>query len=471
MAKIFKKPRTSTVIFYSLVLVVLLAFYLLMSSLMGKLKIHLERYQAAHINTQYRLVFQQYFADPDWAALYEEAGMEDTEFEDAQAYAAYMQAKVGDQELICFLESNGTSGKKCPVYLGDEEIGVFYMTAPADTQPETEPWYYQIPFAKSLVNKLKIQSWQYDGMRLVAPKRELSVTVTTEDHRIIYVNGVALGQAQLVSTTHTIIDDYLPDGLQGARRQTFYQDGFLIKPVVTVTDLEGNPIEMVEAAPGQYTEVFTSQESEPELEAFITKAAAAYCKFATRDGTIAEINKYYDRSSQLYHDILELDVWAMTDPSSTRMGETKISHFYRYSEDIVTAHVQTVLHAKLSNGTEMERPLDATFFMKKTETGEYLVYNMIYKDVNQTQTLVRLRFFADGQLLESRMVDATVSQLQLPAVTAPEGKTFSGWYTATEDAGGNQTLSLVFMPKDGENSVFIPADTDLSPMDLQARFE
>ena len=87
MAKFFKKPRWTTPVFYGVLLIVIIAFFLFMSGLMDKLNIHLEKYQASHINTQYRKVFDQHFSQPDWGKLYGEAGLEDTPYE--SAFAGY----------------------------------------------------------------------------------------------------------------------------------------------------------------------------------------------------------------------------------------------------------------------------------------------------------------------------------------------------------------------------------------------
>ncbi len=470
MAKLFKKPRRSTVIFYTVALLVIVCFYFYMSGLMGKLKTHLDKYQSSHINTQYRLVFEDRFSDPDWGALYEEAGLQGTEFEDKQAFITYMEEKVGDQELICFLESNGTSGKKCPVYLGDEEIGAFYMVSQTDPEPEADPWYYRIPFAKSLVNKLKIQHWEYAYLELKAPNREQSVTVTTEGERIVYVNGVALTDAQLISTTVTTAEQYIPQGLHGMRRQTYSMDGFLVKPVVTVTDLSGNPIEIAEEFPGKYTEVFVPQQAEAELEAYAISAAKTYCNYMIRNTTRAKLQEYFDTSTQLYRNITSIDPW-MQNYIGCRFAEPVVSGFYRYSDDLVTVRITMSMFVKRTDYTEKEYPLDSTFFLKKTDSGQYKVWDMNNMDLQQTTTQVRLRFFVDGQMVDSRMVDAAASQIELPAVTAPEGKTFTGWYQATTAADGSQTLSLVFLPKDGEITVYIPDSADISAMDLQARFE
>lgn len=470
MAKIFKKPRWTTVVFYSVLLTLIVAFYFVMSSLMGKLSDHLERFQQNHINSRYRQVFEQHFAQPDWGQLYDEAGMEDTAYEGKDAFVEYMQAKVGDQELICFLESAGTDAKRCPVYLGDEEIGAFYMSSPPQQHSEKDPWYYSIPFAESLVNKLKVQQWNYDGLTLVEPKRQQSVRVTTEGDRIVYINGVALTDDYLVSTTSTLAEQYLPEGLHGMRRQSYYADGFLVAPQITVTDLQGNPITVVEESPGVYSEVFTPQQSEQQIEEFVVDAAKVYCQYMIQATGSSSLRKYFDTNSQAYQDITSSDQW-MQEYQTYRFGEATLSSFYRYSEDVASVRLTMSLYVCRFDGTEKEYPVNTTFLVKKGEDGNYKVFATNNQELQKTTTLVRLRFYTDGQLLESRMVDASVSRLELPQVTAPEGKRFAGWFLSSTSQDGSQTLSLIFLPKDGENSVYISAENGLTAMDLQARFE
>ena len=53
----------------------------------------LTEYEAAQVKCQE--MFQELFADPDWGALYERAGIQDTLFEGKDAYIAHMQSKVG----------------------------------------------------------------------------------------------------------------------------------------------------------------------------------------------------------------------------------------------------------------------------------------------------------------------------------------------------------------------------------------
>ncbi len=471
MAKIFKKPRTSTFVFYGLLIVAIAAFFLFMSNLMDKLDAHLAKFQASHINTKYQQEFDRLFADPDWAQLYEEAGIEDTQYEGKQAFADYMQAKVGDQELTCFLASNGITGKKCHVYLGNEEIGTFYMESDPIPEPEEEPWYSDIPFAKSLVAKLSLQSWHYDHLTLNMPQRNHSVTIATADDRIVYVNGVALTDAHRISTTFTLAESYMPEGIEGLRRQVFTESGFLMPPQVTVTDLVGNPIEIVKDDSGNYAEVYAQQAQEPELEEFIINAAKTYCRYMILDTGSYLLSQYYDTSSKTYKDIVNTDRWAIKKPKSYRFGEAVVSGFYRYNDELVTARVTMILYAMREDGSEKEYPLDTTLFLKKTESGSYLVYDTNNIDIQQSTTMVRLRFFQDDQLVETMQVDAAAKQVQLPKLEVPEGKTFTGWFQKTIDAQGNQSLSLVFLPEDETNIIYIPEEIDLSAMDLYARFE
>ena len=72
--------------------------------------------------------------------------------------------------------------------------------------------------------------------------------------------------------------------------------------------------------------------------------------------------------------------------------------------------------------------------------------------------------------IEAFFVDAKQQTLNLPAVTAPEGKTFAGWAVQTTDAKGNITMTLKFTP-DENGQVHLAADTVLEPMTLYALFE
>ena len=84
--------------------------------------------------------------------------------------------------------------------------------------------------------------------------------------------------------------------------------------------------------------------------------------------------------------------------------------------------------------------------------------------------MVRLTYMNGNELIHTELVDAATGKLTPPAVTIPEGKVFSGWFTETVDENGNKTMSLAFLPDENGN-VTLPVDNMLEPMTLHALFE
>ena len=68
------------------------------------------------------------------------------------------------------------------------------------------------------------------------------------------------------------------------------------------------------------------------------------------------------------------------------------------------------------------------------------------------------------------MVDAEAGSLTLPAVTAPEGKEFTGWFIETVGENGVTTMELAFQPTE-DGTVRLPADSVLEPMTLFALYQ
>ena len=127
------------------------------------------------------------------------------------------------------------------------------------------------------------------------------------------------------------------------------------------------------------------------------------------------------------------------------------------------------LNVKRHNGTVKEYPIDSTFFLKKQEEGNWLVYRMTNVEIQEQTTFVRLRYLADGQELASSLVQSDVKSLTPPAVETPEGQVFTGWYSLTTDENGNSTYSLAFLPE--EDGTVSLSGEGLEPMTLYALFE
>ena len=108
--------------------------------------------------------------------------------------------------------------------------------------------------------------------------------------------------------------------------------------------------------------------------------------------------------------------------------------------------------------------------MQKNSSGKWLVNNMTNVEIHEIITQVRMTWMQNDEILVSEMVDASTNFLTPPAVTAPEGKEFIGWFSETTDADGNVTLSLVFAPSDS-GTITLADSYVLEPMVLHARFD
>ena len=93
-----KGPRVGTVIFYTLYFLMILGFCGGLYYAYGLLHDWLVDFQAAQPTTKCEEVFQDLFADPDWAALYAQAGIQDTTYEGSDAFGSLDDSLYDDEE-------------------------------------------------------------------------------------------------------------------------------------------------------------------------------------------------------------------------------------------------------------------------------------------------------------------------------------------------------------------------------------
>ena len=131
-AKPRKKRRglVGSIIFYTLYFSMILAFAVGMHFVLDALEDWLVGFEASQPKVKSQQVFDQLFADPDWAELYTMAGCEDTTYENKDHFAAYMAEKT-DGETLTFLETSAgidRTKKKYNVKAGTEKIATFTLT-------------------------------------------------------------------------------------------------------------------------------------------------------------------------------------------------------------------------------------------------------------------------------------------------------------------------------------------------------
>ena len=445
-----KKPSRGTVIFYSIygafVVLALCAMFLLLTPL----RTWLQTYQASQPENKSQEIFAQLFADPDWEALYEKAGIVDTAYEGSAAYRTYMEEKIGNDTLTFMKTSAGLSGgRKYVVRHGDEKIATFTMTGIED--PAT-----------------RITTWELDKVELLFQRKQ-SVLVEAAADQTVYINNVALDSGHTAQYTDTLAEEYLPEGVHGYRTQLLQLDGLLTAPQVTVKNADGSDATVTLTGNSVYTASFDLPQITEDEQTIAVEAAKAQALYAIRAVDRSKLRQHFDSNSQIYKDICATEVF-MQEYTAYRIDDSSItvSDFYRYGDDLFSAYVSLKLNVTRTNGTVKVYDAASTFFFQRQEDGRFLVNNMTNLRIQEPRTQVRLTFVAEET--SSMMVNADCRQLTVPAAQVPEGKTLQGWAKQETDEEGRKVLTIVFVP-DANGRVERSGTQLLEPMTLYPVFE
>ena len=447
-----KGPRLGGVIFYTLYFMCILVFFVATFFGLQWLQGWLADYQAAQPTTKSQEVFDQLFSHPDWGALYDAAGIEDTPYEGKEQFVSYMENKVGDSTLTFKETSAGLSGdKKYLVFLGDEKIASFTLSG--QTAAITD-----------------IPDWELGGVELLFDRNETFYIQNVDGHTV-YVNDVPLDDSHVIQIATTVAaEKYLPIGVSGVSMCTQQISDLLVAPVVTVFDESGNPMEV---SYDEESHTFTERTKantipDGEKEAALN-TAKTYCLFMIKQADRSDIAKYFDTSSDIYSVITNLGRLWVQDNNGYRFTKEEVSDYARYSDDLFSVRVALILNITRTDGTTKDYDYDQTLFFRKQDTGKWLAYEATNVDVNAPVGKVRLTFMNGDTVLSSEFVKTDATELDTPLVSAPDGKVFIGWYRIDKYDNGT-TYTMVFDP-DENGHVTIPNGTTLEPMTLYALFE
>ena len=446
-----KRPVSKgTKVFYSIYAAVIVLLCAGIAVAMSALNDWLVRFEASQPDTRAQQTFEQHFANPDWGSIYDLANIADTEYEGKDAYVAFMEAKAGITPLTYVKTSAGLSGgQKYIVKLDGENIATFTLQNSAHSD-------------------LEIPNWALDTVELLMTRQEHVMVYAQPDHTVT-VNGVALTEDNIVLTTTTAAEDYLPQGIHGKRSVLYYVDGLLAAPTVTVTDQNGEPVTTVyDPETKAYSHTSDTDLLSEELKDRLVAATQAYCKHMINAG--GGVSSYFDTSSAIYKTIMRNEMW-FKGYSGYEFTPAQITDACIYNDRLISARVSLTLNVtRSSNGTVKRFDVDNTLFLEKKSNGKWMVIEMVNADAQAVRTQVRLTYTLDGEVISSEMVDSTAHTLTPPAVTVPEGKVFSGWFREITAEDGSKTLSLMFQP-DKNGTVTLPDGYTLEPMELQALFE
>ena len=448
------KVMISSTIFYVCLIAYIIVFILACRYGYGLLMDWLTQLEASQPDVRREEVFSELFEDPDWAKLYTMAGEEDTTYEGVQAYASYMEALVGDKELTCVETSAGLSGdKKYIVRLDKTKVAEFTLT---DMAPEGE----------------ELPDWQLGTVSVFYTRTQNAYIFTVPGHTV-YINGVALDDSFVIQTTSTVAEEYMQyysTDFHGYRDMTLYIDGLLVQPNVTIQDANGNEVEVVyDAETNTYREVITELQISEEQKNILVKASQSYGKYMIVAASKADLRNYFDSTGPAYKNLPVQWELFVQNYSSYKFTEAVITDFYQYSDTLFSAHMNMQLQVTRMDGSIKEYDLSSTFFVEKSANGKWLVDRMTNVDIQETKTMVKLVYMSGNNAVSTDWVEADAKQITLPEIAAPNGKTFTGWYTKTTE-GNTTSYSLVFAPSES-GVLMLPSGNVLAPMVLYALFE
>lgn len=453
-------PRTGSMVFYGVYFGLILVFFVGIFITLNWLNGWLGKYEAAQPTIKCQQVFDQLFANPDWAQLYRLAGdptgtgtnKYDTQFEGQDAFVRYMTDKVGSQQLSYVETSGGLTGKKYLVRLGTEKLASFTLLGQQE-------------------NIIDIPDWQLGEVELFL-NRNQSIKIRKMENHVAYINNNPLSDDYTIQIASTKADER--QAAENRIRTSIQEvDGLLTTPELLVYDQTGAPIEVrYNADSGMFEEQISAIAITDEERSAVFGALEAYAGFMINaSGSRAAVAKYFDGGSQTYNDIVKMngELWMNADRGHDFLNE-EILGYTKHSDTLFSVRASMVMHVKNKDNTEKDYNVTQSMYFQY-KNNKWVCTEMTNEDITAPVGEVRLSFYdLAGNQLSSDFYSTGIKSLTTPVVTAPAGKVFKGWATVETNDQGQKTWNVVFQPDEMGNVTF-PDGYNLVPMKLYPLFQ
>ncbi len=453
-------PRTGSMVFYGVYFGLILVFFVGIFITLNWLNGWLGKYEAAQPTIKCQQVFDQLFANPDWAQLYRLAGdptgtgtnKYDTQFEGQDAFVRYMTEKVGSQQLSYVETSGGLTGKKYLVRLGTEKLASFTLLGQQE-------------------NIIDIPDWQLGEVELFL-NRNQSIKIRKMENHVAYINNNPLSDDYTIQIASTKADER--QAAENRIRTSIQEvDGLLTTPELLVYDQTGAPIEVrYNADSGMFEEQISAIAITDEERSAVFGALEAYAGFMINaSGSRAAVAKYFDGGSQTYNDIVKMngELWMNADRGHEFLNE-EILGYTKHSDTLFSVRASMVMHVKNKDNTEKDYNVTQSMYFQY-KNNKWVCTEMTNEDITAPVGEVRLSFYdLAGNQLSSDFYSTGIKSLTTPVVTVPAGKVFKGWATVETNDQGQKTWNVVFQPDEMGNVTF-PDGYNLVPMKLYPLFQ
>lgn len=463
MARSPKKrgPRIGGVVFYSMYFLMIFVFFIGIFLTLNWLNGWLKDFEAAQPTVICQQVFDQLFANPDWARLYRQAGdptgsgvnKYDTEFEGVDEYAAYMSAKTTGKQLEYVETSGGLSGKKYIVRLDGEKVATF--TLMGQTESLTD-----------------IPDWKLGEIELFFTRSQ-SIRIRKLENHQAQINGTFLDDSiYTIQRASTKADASLPAENQ-VRTTILEVDNLLAEPKLVVYDQTGAPIEVrYNSDSGMYEEQISAIAMTEAERSAVFGALESYAGFMINaSGSRTALAKYFESGSQTYKDILQMgsELWMNSDRGHQFLNE-EIMGYTKHSDTLFSVRAGLTMHVNNKDGTEKDFNVTQSMYFT-LKNGNWVCREMTNEDLTAPVGEVRLTFCdANGTQLSSSFYSTSAESVTAPVVEVPAGMVFSGWSRIDVAPDGTKTWNVMFQADEAGN-ISLPAGYVLEPMTLYPLFE
>ena len=444
-----KGPRLGSLIFYTIYFLFIFLFFIATALGMKWISNWLVNYEAAQPTVKAQEVFNYLFTDPDWAMLYDAAGVTDTEYEGKEAFVSYMENKMGQKELEYFETSAGLStDKKYLVKLEGEKVATFTLTG------------------GSLL-KTDIPEWKLGTIELFY-EREESFLINSADGYTTYVNGVALDDSftiQIATTKADTTENFLPAGAASAKTCIQKIDGLMAVPTVTVKNAAGQDVEVTyDEESRTFTAAVNGLTMSDEIKTMALNTLKVYAEYGINEANRNDLGAHFDTNGDAFKGIVGTDRGWTKGNNGYSFTNEAVSGYSVYSDSLFSVYASANMTIKLTDGGTQEKDIHATFLYQK-QNGNWKVIRMTNADVSEPVGKVRITFMNEDVVVSSDFYNTDASIVDPPELSVPEGKKFVGWLNKD-----TSEWYLVFSP-DESGVCTIPAGTTLEPMTVHAYFE
>ena len=238
---------------------------------------------------------------------------------------------------------------------------------------------------RKILGILAISDWNIESVTPVNPDGATNVKITIPEKYTAKINGVELSQTEQEGDLKAIdgaehVAEYIGDNVPKVR--TYKVKGLVNTPVITVTDENGNDVDM--SGITNYSDIvvpYGYQNMPQELMDYAYEAATAYSNFFSRDLAGCSqstdcLQKYFVKNSY-YIDLAEQyrvgDMWMYSRHNTPVFINTGVTEYVPYNDQCFSCRVffDKSMYLTATGETRVETT-DQTYYFVNTD-GQWLI--------------------------------------------------------------------------------------------------